>query len=379
MTRKVSGSGQEMVSISCKDQGAGLSKANLKLLFGEGVQFNANELQAGGGSGFGLYITKGIVLLHKGANIWAESEGEGKGCTFFVELPLVVITDPENHLNDDDNSSVHDRDREAPVAPLKQEDSRLVSVQSDPSKASSAFALAAYKPKVLIVDDSAMNRRMLLHMLEAEGFECFQAVDGLAAVAYVTRAGLFTSAPAILITENPSKASVGLEDAEEGSGTESGAGTRMAQAVGSSPVRRLPSEHRQEGNISAHGRAKGTGSGSRLSTEDQPLVPFRKMGSRHSGASAANRRLAAPSGTCSHDPPDVILMDSNMPKMNGPDAIAEIRKLGFKSLIMGVTGDEDHASFMRAGADGVMMKPVKADELVKVIRAALRNQQQSQR
>ena len=29
------------------------------MLFKEGVQFNANKLQAGGGSGLGLYITKG--------------------------------------------------------------------------------------------------------------------------------------------------------------------------------------------------------------------------------------------------------------------------------------------------------------------------------
>ena len=35
-------------------------------------------LQNGGGSGFGLFITKGIVKLHD-ASIWAESEGEDKG------------------------------------------------------------------------------------------------------------------------------------------------------------------------------------------------------------------------------------------------------------------------------------------------------------
>jgi DNA-binding response OmpR family regulator len=60
-----------------------------------------------------------------------------------------------------------------------------------------------------------------------------------------------------------------------------------------------------------------------------------------------------------------------MPKMNGPDAVVEIRKLGFTLPIFGVTGDEDPASFMRAGVDGLMMKPVKADELVKAIKLAL--------
>ena len=51
--------GIEMLVISVKDSGAGLSPENLLRLFGEGVQFNANGLQGGGGSGLGLFITKG--------------------------------------------------------------------------------------------------------------------------------------------------------------------------------------------------------------------------------------------------------------------------------------------------------------------------------
>lgn len=38
--------------------------------------------------GYGLFIAKGIVEAH-GGRIWAESGGEGKGSTFFVELPTV--------------------------------------------------------------------------------------------------------------------------------------------------------------------------------------------------------------------------------------------------------------------------------------------------
>lgn len=43
----------DVMVISCRDEGAGLSKENLELLFQEGKQFNANTLQNGGGSGFG--------------------------------------------------------------------------------------------------------------------------------------------------------------------------------------------------------------------------------------------------------------------------------------------------------------------------------------
>lgn len=42
------------ICISVKDNGAGLSQEALGAVFGEGVQFDANKLQAGGGSGPGL-------------------------------------------------------------------------------------------------------------------------------------------------------------------------------------------------------------------------------------------------------------------------------------------------------------------------------------
>ena len=74
------------VVVSVRDSGSGMTADNLQQLFGEGVQFNANSLQGGGGSGFGLFIAKGIVMLH-GGQIWAESEGEGCGSTFLVKLP----------------------------------------------------------------------------------------------------------------------------------------------------------------------------------------------------------------------------------------------------------------------------------------------------
>jgi len=88
--REVNEAGKETVTIAVQDSGAGLSKENIGRLFQEGVQFNANKLQKGGGSGLGLYITKGIVDLHTGARIWAESDGEGHGCTFSVEVRSFV-------------------------------------------------------------------------------------------------------------------------------------------------------------------------------------------------------------------------------------------------------------------------------------------------
>ena len=57
---------------------------------------------------------------------------------------------------------------------------------------------------------------------------------------------------------------------------------------------------------------------------------------------------------------DVILMDYQMPNMDGPTAIRELRRLGFRGLIFGLTGNAiecDKMEMMAAGADKVFIKP----------------------
>jgi signal transduction histidine kinase len=49
---------QEFVRVSVVDNGCGISIENQRKLFGQYVQFNASELQKGGGSGLGLWISK---------------------------------------------------------------------------------------------------------------------------------------------------------------------------------------------------------------------------------------------------------------------------------------------------------------------------------
>jgi len=76
----------EIVRVEVNDDGAGIAAENLSKLFGQYVQFDANRLQAGGGSGLGLWLSKAIVEMH-GGRIGAQSDGEGKGTTMFFELP----------------------------------------------------------------------------------------------------------------------------------------------------------------------------------------------------------------------------------------------------------------------------------------------------
>jgi signal transduction histidine kinase len=71
-----------------RDTGAGISAINQKRLFNEICQFNPEILQAGGGSGLGLWITRWIVDLHD-STISVYSAGEGRGCIFTLEIPMM--------------------------------------------------------------------------------------------------------------------------------------------------------------------------------------------------------------------------------------------------------------------------------------------------
>ena len=61
---------------------------NKKHLFAEGGRGKDSIKVNVHSTGYGLYIAKQIVEAHKG-RIWAESEGAGKGSTFYVEFPAV--------------------------------------------------------------------------------------------------------------------------------------------------------------------------------------------------------------------------------------------------------------------------------------------------
>jgi CheY-like chemotaxis protein len=70
------------------------------------------------------------------------------------------------------------------------------------------------------------------------------------------------------------------------------------------------------------------------------------------------------------EPFDAILIDYQMPVMDGPTAIREIRNLGFTRLIIGVTGNvlpHDKEIMTRAGANMVLTKPVDTYKLEAVL------------
>jgi CheY-like chemotaxis protein len=81
------------------------------------------------------------------------------------------------------------------------------------------------------------------------------------------------------------------------------------------------------------------------------------------GHIAVDKVKAAMKGNTEYD---VILMDYQMPGMDGPTASRKIREMGCDAFLCGVTGNvmpEDINFFKAAGANSVLAKPVKLSDL----------------
>ena len=167
--------------ITVKDSGSGMLEKDYSRLFKEIIQFSPEVLQAGGGSGLGLWITKGIVDLHQG-EISVHSEGLGYGSSFTVEVPMERIirtTDAVAPLERSMRKSNY-ISNSMPSLLLPQGVSHFGNTNQLRIK-----ELITPVYHLLIVDDSPLNRKMLQRTFRAAGHVCDEAEDGVIAVAKV--------------------------------------------------------------------------------------------------------------------------------------------------------------------------------------------------
>lgn len=77
------------------------------------------------------------------------------------------------------------------------------------------------------------------------------------------------------------------------------------------------------------------------------------------------------------NPYDVILMDVQMPRMNGHEATQELRRLGVEVPIVALTANamsEDRTNCLAAGFDGYLIKPIDQSELSETLARHLPSQ-----
>jgi two-component system, OmpR family, sensor histidine kinase SenX3 len=78
----------ETISLTVQDRGIGIPRNELKRIFKRFYRAHAAGFGQVKGTGLGLFIVRSVARQH-GGDAFAESEGEGKGSTFHLQLPRV--------------------------------------------------------------------------------------------------------------------------------------------------------------------------------------------------------------------------------------------------------------------------------------------------
>jgi PAS domain S-box-containing protein len=158
------------LELSVSDTGIGIPANYLPHVFDRFSQKDSSTTRAFGGLGLGLAICRQLVELHGGV-IRVASQGEGKGATFSVQLPLSIV-----QLGDQSASRIH------PTA------------ETSPGEMPSLPRLEGVH--IFVVDDEPDARDLLRTVLEDQGAKVTSftsAEDALAA--------LKTTKPTVLVCD----------------------------------------------------------------------------------------------------------------------------------------------------------------------------------
>ena len=151
----------KFAQIQVKDTGKGISAAFLPFVFEGFRQEDGSITRSHGGLGLGLTIVRRLVELH-GGTINGYSEGEGKGATFTLKLPLLKEDEKITYISD--NSEC-----------------KLLKVSHSSTSLTLASA-ALIGLRILVVDDDIDNCELVANVLTQYGALvkiAFSAADAL--------------------------------------------------------------------------------------------------------------------------------------------------------------------------------------------------------
>ncbi len=363
---------------SVKDTGLGIPPDKQQKIFEAFSQADSSTTRKYGGTGLGLTICSRLVELMNG-RIWVESR-PGEGSTFHFTIRLAVQSAPG-----------------ARPAPVQPEQLRQL--------------------PVLVVDDNSTNRQLLHLMLSRWGMRP-TAVEGgrlaLEALELARQAGhafplvlldghmpeMDGFAVARQVRDTPELAGTALMMLTSGGAPGDGARCRELgiSAYLTKPIRpaellegigRVLQKTPQEAAplITQHSLREDRNRARILLAEDNPVnqtVAVRMLEKRgYTVVVAGNGRAAIAALESDHF--DVVLMDIQMPDMDGFEATAAIRAKerisGAHVPIIAMTAHAmktDEERCLAAGMDGYVAKPIRIQELLTALERHLQPKQHSQ-
>lgn len=147
--------GKTEFDLIVEDTGVGIPADKLEKIFDKFTQADGSITRRFGGTGLGLTITRRLVEMF-GGRIWVEST-EGKGSTFFVRLQLEVAL-KSKHVEANQQASGGEH-----------------------------VSLDGRSPQILLVEDNAVNQKVVLAILSKRGFHVEIASNGLEALLAVQK------------------------------------------------------------------------------------------------------------------------------------------------------------------------------------------------
>jgi len=359
--------GTVMLRFEVRDTGIGIPADRMDRLFKSFSQVDASTTRRYGGTGLGLVITKRLVEL-MGGEISVESE-PGRGTTFSFTLPGEVARLPALVT------------REQQLARLK-------------------------GARVLIVDDNRTNRLILTEKLTGwglqaratgapqEALEILERGESFAAclvdykmprmtgveLAHAVRAALGASVPPLILFSSVSLVDQGFRDAVDAA---------RFSAVLTKPARSaqlLTALSRAILPADAAAAAQASAPSLPLEAHDlRVLLVDDNMINRKVGAKILRRLGYAPAivgsgeeavAACNAEHFDIVLMDIEMPDMDGIAATARIRETVAAQdmpYIVALTANamaSERENYLQSGMDDYLSKPIDVDALTKSLLAA---------
>ncbi|MGA7615051.1 MAG: PAS domain S-box protein [Thermoanaerobaculia bacterium] len=121
---------ESVARVSVSDNGVGIPQQFLPYVFERFRQAESSTTRSYGGLGLGLAIVRHLVELH-GGTVSASSEGEGKGATFTIELPIMAVQLAEA-LAGGEGTAEHEPESEPGVEMPELDSMRVLVVDDEP-------------------------------------------------------------------------------------------------------------------------------------------------------------------------------------------------------------------------------------------------------